>query len=396
MRYATPQQITETCPTDHLPHNFLLVESRWVYCTKCTTTVELVFGSTPPDPEPPEPPTDAVVITPTGGDDTAHLQQAIASLPAGKVLMLSGIFKVNNSVYLESKAICNDPAKPSGMRSTNSGTMSGPYAAMLVLRGNGSRVAGLEFDGGGNPTELIFAQNVDDATVEACWLHDINASGGPPFGAIHSEGCAAFTVTGNNIERVIGPGVRGIWVRSNNAYVEHNRVYDSGHTGIAVEAVTGYVGHNTAEHIVRDGTGMKIVFRHSGHGKAAGSLRFANNVIVETANGGVMLEDCADAEVVIEDCQFIRCGAQGTHFGAVYSSSQDNNVIFRNNRVENCRSLGGISRSRNWQFLNTTFVGGSDCLYLEGDCHDIRLTSSGRAEVGPNCSNVWVDGVQVA
>lgn len=112
--------------------------------------------------------------------------------------------------------------------------------------------------------------------------------------------------------------------------------------------------------------------------------------------GGLMLQDLGDNVVVIEGNTFVDCGAAGTTFGAIYSSNQANNVTFRSNRVENCRSLGGVLHARNWTFTDTTFAGGSNILHLENDCHNIRLTNSGRVNIGQNVNDVWVDGVKVA
>lgn len=370
-------------------------------------------GEPPVDPpvDPGEPPEDAVVITPTGGDDANLIAGAWNSLPDGDTLILSGMFHAAHTIFLDGfgKTLAADPGTPSGIRSTNAGLMAGPYASMVCVRGDECMVRDLEFDAQGYPTELVFFQGTNLSGIQGCWLRNVAChSGGPPYGAIHSEGVGEIFVVGNRVENTkvnasAGSYCRGIWVRANRALVENNTVRDTAHTGIAVEAVEARVAGNLSERAQTDGTGMKMCYRQSGYQKSRGRvlytapvLYFTGNIVRDTLNGGLMLEDCGSAPVLIEDNQFVNCGAQGTTFGAVYSPHPTSAVTWRLNRVENCRSLGALRQARNWMLTETEFAGGDHTLWLEEDCHYITLDHSGSANVGPNCDHIVVDGKQVA
>ena len=362
-------------------------------------------GTTPPDPEPPQ---NAITITPTGGDDTALIQQHLNDLPAGETLMLSGMFKVQNTIYLEgySKTIAGDPAKQSGIRSTNSGIMGGPYASMFCLRGaDECLVRDLEFDAQRHPTELVYFTDTNASGIRDCYLHDVACNpSGPPYGAIHSEGVGSIFVIGCRVENTKkgGANVRGVWIRANTVLIDGCTVRDTGHTGIAAEGVSVLVAGNTVERAQTDGTGSKMCYRQSGYQgykrarDVQPAMHYKENVIRDTINGGLMLEDCGAAAVLIEGCNFVNCGAQGTSFGPIYSPYSITGLQFRNNRIENCRSQGALRHAHNCAFTDQTFVGGSDVLHLEDDCHGITLTRSGKAGVGSNCSQITVDGVVIA
>lgn len=360
-------------------------------------------GTEPPIP----PPVDAIVITPSGGDDTGLIQQHLNDLQPDKTLMLSGMFNVGNTIWIDgyAKTLAGDPAKPSGIRSTNAGIMSGPYASMLCVRdADDCRIHTLELDAQNHPTELVFFTGANNCEIHGCYLHDVAFhSGGPPYGAIHSEGCGALVVVNNRVERTKqgGAGVRGIWIRANTILVEGNHTADTGHTGIAVEGLNVLMARNTVERSLTDGTGLKMCCRDNGYGgyrrrKASVSLECIENTVNGTINGGIMLEDCEEAAVTVENNQFLNCGKEGTSFGALYSPYAVGSLTWRNNRAENCRSLGALRHARNFTFTDTTFAGGSNVLWLEDDCHQITLTRSGQVNVGSNCSQITVDGKVVA
>ena len=369
-------------------------------------TVQLTGAGEAVPPEP-EPPPAGVTITPTGGDDTAHIQQALNALPADERLILSGMFNVQNTIYLEgySKTLAGDTSKPSGIRSTNVGIMSGPYASMVCVRGAAECIIrDLEFDAQGHPTELVFFTGTNASGIRDCYLHDISSVNGPPYGAIHSEGCGSIFAIGNRVERTKtgSTNCRGIWIRGDTVLIEGNTVRDSGHTGIAAEGIQILVTGNTVERAQTDGTGYKMCYRQSGYSgykssrEAQAALQFRENVARDTLNGGLMLEDCGNAAVLIESNNWINCGGQGTTFGALYSPYPVQSLTWRNNRVENCRSLGALRHATGHTFTDTTFSGGSDILYLEDDCHQITLTRSGKVNVGSNCSGITVDGKVIA
>lgn len=364
-------------------------------------------GVTPPIP----PPTDAIVITPTGGDDRGHLQQAIDNLPADKTLMLSGMFNLSDTVWMRnafSKTISGDTSKQSGMRSTNAGIMSGPYASMFCVSDSTScRVRDLEFDAGGHPTELLYVERGDNVLIERCYLHDVGVMpDGPPFGAIHSEGVITIAVRHCRIERTGGyldhdQGVRGIWCKGHEVWIDACNVSDTGHTGIATEGGTITITRCTVNRPLTQGTGLKMCQRPynepiRNRPYVQGQLYCAENSVDQTKNGGLMLESCDEAVALIERNTFKNCGSEGSTFGAIYSPYPVKGLTWRNNRVENCRSFGGLRHGRGFTFTDSTFAGGSNVLWLEDDCHQITLTRSGQVNVGSNCSEITVDGVRVA
>lgn len=365
-------------------------------------------GPAPPEPEPP--PVDAIVITPSGGDDTSRIQDELNKLPSGKSLMLSGMFNVGATIWLDGyeKVLMGDPAKQSGIRVTAQG-MSGHYGSMLCTTAAAGRcrITGLELDGQNKQTGLVFFDAGVDNEISDCYLHDIACNpSGPPFGAIHSQNVTGLRVLRNRIERTGGyaggEGVRGIYVPGHTSWIEGNTVRDTGHTGIAAEGYSIAMVGNLVERIAVQGTGCKLVYRapqrrrHLAELTGEPALYFADNVIRSTKDEGLMLQDCGDAAVLIEESQFIGCGHQGSTFGAIYSSNPANNVTFRNNRLENCQSIGGLRHARNWLLTDTNIVSGSNVLHLEDDCHQITVTRSGQVHLGSNCSEVYVDGVRVA
>lgn len=371
-------------------------------------TVQFTGPQVPTEPIPPEPPVippDTTVITPTGGDDTAKIQNALNSLPVGNTLMLSGMFNVANSLWFDGydKQLMGDPAKQSGMRSTNPGIMNGPYGALLCCTTSltQSRIQGLEFDGNNNPTETVFFDGGDGNIIEDCYLHSIKYdSGGPPYGAIHSQDVNNLTVRNNRVERTTGvmggSGVRGIWIVGRNGIlVDGNHTKDTGHTGIAVDAAEITIVNNTAENSLVQGTGMKIVYRAISLHRTAPLLIYRGNTVRNTLNAGLMLENIGNAPggVLIEANNFIQCGGPGTTFGALYNSKAANGVIFQDNRLESCRSVAGVRLLTNSVFQRSTIVSGSsNVVYLEADCHYITITQSGVANIGPNCDHITVDG----
>ena len=411
----TPSGFYNLAPcVDGLPHHFLPVPSKqdWVYCAKCLVTTQLAYGGTPPDPVPPDPPANTVVIKPTGGDDAALIQGHLNNLPSGQVLMLSGMFNVGSTIWLDGheKELAGDPARQSGIRVTAQG-MSGHYGSMLCSTPNAARcrLSALEFDGQNKQTGIVFFDGGVDNEISDCFLHDVGSNpNGAPFGAIHSQNVAGLRVLRNLVERTGGiaggEGVRGIYICGSSCWIEGNTVRDTGHTGIAAEGGSVAVIGNLVERIAVQGTGFKMVYRaqnrrrYSGHAAPTNlpPLYFADNVCHSTKDEGLMLQDCGNAAVLVERNQFIACGHQGSTFGAIYSSNQADNVTFRSNHVENCRSIAGLRNARNWTFTDTTIVNGSDVVYLEDNCHQITLTRSGRAHIGSNVGDVWVDGVKVA
>jgi hypothetical protein len=360
-------------------------------------------SSKPPDPEPPS---NTTIIHPTGGDDGGLIQDSLEALQPDHVLMLSGMFKVSDTLWLEGehRTICGDPAKTSGIRSMNAGQMGGPYGAMVVLhQALGWTVRDLEFDAAGNPTELLFINGGFDNLIQNCYLHDIkgNASG-QPFAAIHSQVCVRLKVIGNRVERTDsqGEGVRGIWVPSRaDTVVENNKVSDTGHTAISVEGDGATIRGNEVRNVKANGTGLKIVYRivrQSRSPRMTRPMLVTGNLVDGSPNAGIMLENCAVDGIDIDNNDFKRCGAQGTSFGALYSSSNASNIVFRNNRLDNCRSIAGLLNMQGIRLENNQAANGPATVNLEANNHDVRLTNSGTVQLGSNNSNVWVDGKKVA
>jgi hypothetical protein len=316
------------------------------------------------------------------------------------------MFQLRDTVWLEGerKTIIGDETKTSGIRSTNGNQMNGPYGAMLVLQNALECVVmGLELDANGNPTELIFVNSGIGCRIEGCYLHDIRGNqSGQPFAAIHSQVVVGLKVHNNRVERTDpnGEGVRGIWVPSRaDTSIIGNSLADIGHTGIAFEGDGCEIRGNIIRNIKAHGAGMKIhyrVVRQSKEPRATRPLLVTENVVDGSVNSGIMLESCAVDGIDIVKNEFKNCGKQGTSFGAIYSSSNATNVVFRENKLDNCRSIAGLIYMNGCRFENNQVVNGPPHVNLEKNCTDVRLTNSGAANVGPGCSNIWVDGRQVA
>ena len=115
-----------------------------------------------------------------------------------------------------------------------------------------------------------------------------------------------------------------------------------------------------------------------------------------TVGAGLMLENCNGVGVRIEENSFENCGRQGTTFGGLYSSSNANGVVARNNRFEGCKSIGGFRNLFDSTFEDNTIISGSDVIWLEDNCHNLTVNQSGRVNIGSNVTEIWVDGVKVA
>jgi parallel beta-helix repeat protein len=371
----------------------------------------------PPDPEEPDIPEGAIIVEPGGGDDVQRLRDAWATVPDGGTLVLKGMFDVGQSMFLtpgrtkgqvidtqnaDGKTVMGDPSVQSGFRITNP-DMSGDYGAMLVFRGcSNCTVRGLEIDAQGHSALPIEVNGGSDNCVEDCYIHDVGCIGGndPTNAGIHSESGTRLTVRHNRIERTGNSGdsgVRGIWLSKGqvDCLVEDNEVSDTGHTGIAVEPASGVIRRNTVFNATVDGTGYKIA-KHP-NAPYAGRVEFYENYVNRTIGGGIMLEAALFEEIDLHHNRFVDCGQQGTTFGAIYASSSQgsHNIRFHDNLIENCRSQGALLHTSNSKFENNTITG-PNTLALEQNCHGIELVNSGKVEVGPGCSQIYQDGVQVA
>lgn len=374
-----------------------------------TLSLQGAVDSTPPEPEPP--PEELIVITPTGGDDAGLIQGKLNDLPQGFALMLSGMFNVGSTLWLDGqeKQLIGDPYKQSGLRPIRAG-LNGHYGALLCTTPDTARcrILGLEFDGGNLPVEMVFFDGGVDNTIEGCKLYDIASHpAGPPFAAIHSQSTVNLAVVGNTIERTGGvdggEGVRGIWVPGRTGTrIERNVVRNTGHTGIAVEGATAIVSGNEVQDSLIQGTAYKICYRGSGvyrrrsvRSGAPPAIVFQSNHAENTVGAGLMLEDCGSVAVEVTGNAFVNCGREGTTFGGLYSSSWTNGLHAAFNEFRNCRSVGGFRQLHTSHFADNE-IEGADVIYFEDDCHQIEMTNSGRANVGSNCSEITVDGQQVA
>jgi hypothetical protein len=364
-------------------------------------------GSLPPiEPPPIGLPPDAVVIEPTGGDDTQLLRDHVNAIPEGGTLVLRGMFRVSSTISTSGgrgRTVMGYPAERSGVLIERS-DMNGMYGAAFQFNGAaGSVIRDLEFDAQAHTTQPIEVNGGEDNLIERCYIHDIGFSGGadPTLAAIHSEGGTRLTVRGNRIERTGGnrdadEGVRGIWLGKGqvDCLVEDNTVSDTGHTCIAIEPCAGIIRRNVVTNSLTQGTLYKIMLHPESPG--AGAVEFYDNYAETSRNAGLMLEAAAYESLDIHHNTFKNCGAEGTTFGALYTSQWTTaNVRFHDNFIDNCRSLGAMNRSESCVIEYNTITG-DNTLWLENDDTNIVVNNSGRVSVGSNCSNIWVDGQQVA
>jgi hypothetical protein len=351
-------------------------------------------------------PPGAIIIEPSGGDDTQRLRDAVSSLPEGGTLMLKGMFRVSDTIRLEGgryRTVSGYPDVRSGIL-VESADMPGAYGSMLQLvNATGSNVCDLEIDAQGRSTQPMIVEGGTDNSVERLYIHDVGYqdTNDPTLAAIHSERSTRLRIAGNRIERTGGnidvdSGIRGIWMGKGQTdlLVEDNTVSDTGHTCIAVEPCSGVIRRNTARNSLTQGTLFKIMFHPES--AFAGRVEFYENYGENSRNAGLMLEAAAYESVDVHHNTFKNCGAQGTTFGAFYSSQWTTwNARIHDNVIENCRSLGAMNRSENCVIENNQITG-ENMLSLESDNKGITVNNSGRVSVGSNCSNIWVDGQQVA
>jgi hypothetical protein len=373
-----------------------------------TLTLQGEGAGTPPDPEPepPELPEGAVVIEPSGGDDTQLLRDAVGNLPEGGTLAMRGMFRVSDTIKLEGgrrRTVCGYPGVRSGIL-VESANMPGMYGAMLHLKNaEGSVFRDLEIDAQGKSTCPIEVDGGSDNEIARLYIHDIGFSGGsdPTLAAIHSESGTRLHVHHNRIERTGGnrdkdEGIRGIWLGKGQVdpLVEDNYFSDTGHTCCAVEPTSGIIRRNKAYRSMTQGSLYKII-RHP-QAAYASKVEFYENYGESSRHSGLMLE-AADFELVdVHHNHFVGCGEQGTTFGFLYTSgSTTRNAHVHDNVVENCRSFGAMNRSDSCWIENNT-ISGENTLWLEFDDTNITVSDSGRVNVGSNCSNIIVDGQQVA
>jgi parallel beta-helix repeat protein len=361
-------------------------------------SLEATPDKQPVPPDPPEP-IDATVITPTGGDDSGLIQDALDNLPDGETLMLSGMFNVGSTIWLEGdgKTICGDPAKPSGFHLLNAG-MTGHYGGFLCTKpGNNLTIRGLEFDADNNSVELVFFDGGTNGVIEDCYLHDVPV-GPNTCACIHSQNTVGLRVRRNRVERTGGvagaEGIRGIWIAAReDTIIEGNQVSDTGHTGITWQ---GDGACTMRDNVVTNSLVQGTAYKFHYTGSSNPELQFVNNKADGTQGGGVMLEQCHLPLVNIDNNEFVNCGEAGTTFGALYTSTDATNVRFTNNRLAGCKGMAAALYLRGALFENNTVASGSNLVDLQTDCHDIELKNSGEVNVGSNCSNVTVDGRQVA
>jgi hypothetical protein len=360
----------------------------------------------PPDTVPPELPEGAIVIEPTGGDDTQLLRDAVGNLPEGGTLAMRGMFKVADTIKLEGgrrRTVCGYPDVRSGIL-VESADMPGMYGVMLHLKNaEGSTFRDLEIDGQNHSTSPVEVDGGADNTLARLHIHDIGFSGGsdPTLAAIHSESGTRLRVAECRIERTGGnrdkdEGIRGIWLGKGQVdpLVEDNYVSDTGHTCIAVEPTSGIIRRNKAYRSMTQGSLYKII-RHPQAAYAA-RVEFYENYGEESRHAGLMLETADFESVDIHHNHFVGCGEQGTTFGFLYTSgSTTRNAHIHDNVVEKCRSFGAMNRSDSCRIENNQ-ISGENTLWLEFDDTNITVNNSGRVYVGDNCFNIVVDGQQVA
>jgi hypothetical protein len=363
-------------------------------------------GEPPVTEPPPDLPPDAVILEPSGGDDTQRLRNAVQAIPEGGTLALKGMFRVADTIKLEggrNRTVCGYPDVRSGIL-VESPDMPGAYGSMLwMIDAVGSTMRDMEIDVQNHSTLPMEIVGGSDCTVSGLYIHDIRWEdvNDSTLAAIHSEHSTRLRIAGNRIERTggrsdIDSGIRGIWMGKGQVelLVEDNEVSDTGHTCIAVEPASATVRRNKAYNSLTQGTLYKI----SLHPETpyAGKIDFYENHAENSRNGGLMLEGASYESVEIRNNTFRNCGAQGTSFGALYTSQYwTKNLRFHDNTIENCRSQGAMNCCDNCTIENNKITGEST-LWLENDDKNITVRNSGNVHIGNNCSNIWVDGQQKA
>lgn len=373
-----------------------------------TLTLTGTPSGDPPTEPPPNPdiPADAIILEPSGGDDTEMLRTAANDLPDGGTLLLKGMFRVSDTIKFSGRSrrtVAGYPEVRSGIL-VESADMPGHYGSMLWFdAATGSTMRDLEIDAQNKSTQPMVITGGSDNTILRCYIHDIGYSGtdDPTLAAIHSEHSTRLRIAECRIERTGGStevdsGIRGIWAGKGQMelIVEDNEVHDTGHTSIAVEPGSGTIRRNRAYNSMTQGTLFKIMLHPET--PAVGEVEFYENYGENSRNAGLMIEGGAYSRIDVHHNHFKGCGAEGTSFGALYTSQwTTTNLRYHDNVIEDCRSQGAMNRADNCIIENNQ-ISGEDTLWLENDNSNITVNNSGNVSIGNNCSHIWVDGKWVA
>ena len=201
-------------------------------------------------------PTAAPTAAPTGGAPIGNLQAALNATPAGGTLDAGGqAFSLSHltipaGVTLADARITytgGPGAVQTGMIDLSAGSTlravtasGGPYAVVRAWVGaTNAAVVGSDISGG--PALGIIGYSCDGFRLTGSRLHDNDTGVGNPgneAGGIKLGLCRGVTISGNEVDHNVGPG---IWadVSCANWTISANRVHDNTYAGLMIEISQG-------------------------------------------------------------------------------------------------------------------------------------------------------------
>lgn len=384
---------------DGTPHFYTVYNGTKVYCQKCLITANIII---PPDPPTPTDPRPISIFTPPAGDCTVALQNWLNVQPNNAIWDIRGLANINTA-GLRISAKTNVKLTSStggGFKAIGNGAYSTPFSSLFYSEALTScSFESLKFLSDGHPAMGLFLYRSTNCKILACESSGVAGGlSGAPWAGIYGER-NSDTEVANCLVTALGNGIRGIWFGVGDRFdirphIHHNTVRDPGHTGIVVEASGPNVHNNSAYNVLRDGTAYKFLAR----GAVVDAL-FDDNLADGTAQAAFMIEGSGIyPKTYLRRFAARNCGKIGSTFGMLYVSNAlgVQNVEVSDCALTNCQRIAAMQYATNITFKRNTTANTPALVDLELNCVNIVLDQSGDVTVGPNCSDVWVNGVKKA
>lgn len=379
-------------------------------CPKCSTAFDIVVSGNPtpipPDPTPVDP-RPVQVFTPSGGDDTAALQDWLNAQPSDAIYDIRGVAQISSSgVTMAGKKNVKVTSTTGGGFRAISPHYDSAYASLVYAPNNDSvSFENLLFDIAHNSAQGLFIHKSPNSKILRCEVKDIVyvPRDGPPYAAIKGDLCDNLEIGGCNIHDLDSApqmAVRGLWIGVGNELTSRAYIHDcvcshTGHTGIVVEGNGPRVINNKVSATYGGGSGYKFVPRGD-----PDEAIWDNNIVDGTSNGGFMIEgsDSKPSKIWVRNWQASNVGRDGTTFAFLYVAGDagTSNVQMSGCKLDNCKRVATLLYASNFAFSDLTVTNGEPIIECYQDCDGVTLVNAGRATIGPRVTNVWVDGVKKA
>jgi hypothetical protein len=357
-----------------------------------------------------------------GSNDTTAAQNALNALQPNGTLDFSGSTPCAiNAPGITVSGKSNIRITQSGAGGLKGVASSGGYSGhesslLYVENGNNILIDKLKVDCNNTHCEGIYLFNSTNSSIQYTEVFSIALGGTPdgPYAGIKCDACVNPWIMYNKVHDTGGDhtdaSVRGIWCGvgdsrpCTNPTIEYNTTDNTGHTGIVSESSGPNVQFNTCTRAQSQGTGMKFIQR------GAGALAtWSNNTIDGTYSGGIMLESADNSGYTnVDGNTFRNIGATGTSFSALYfgggQSLYSRHVRFRNNNVQNSKSVVNTNFVSDLLVDNTTVTGGPATVRIEAMTDHVTINSAASSKMSvvfaspgtPPINNIFLDGSQMA